>query len=222
MGLFKITCHGVVKGDAYLKASGVGAGRGRPATQGENTFTSFLKIKDLLQIVDLGSLAEVILKQRLGLSISALVKPEAKLTQSSDGVSRMLDLDQPLSFYVSEDSEEVPICLVSATLYLPAEQLARARAVVTARKWEDFKQEAASMAFGKRVSDNNWALLVGHGADTIKKALDSQTPTTSNTIGDIEKFMDTHRSDSFTSLAGLLAFKQMKKAKKNGTPISMP
>ena len=34
--------------------------------------------------------------------------------------------------------------------------------------------------------------------------------------------MDTHRSDSFTSLAGLLAFKQMKKAKKNGTPIPLP
>ena len=31
------------------------------------------------------------------------------------------------------------------------------------------RREAASMAFGKRMSDNNWALLVGHEADTIKK-----------------------------------------------------
>ena len=84
--------------------------------------------------------------------------------------------------------------------------------------------ETSALAFNKKVSNNNWALMVGHGADTIKKALNfEQAPTTNgNVIADVEKFMEKHRSDSFTMLPGILAFKQGQKAKKAGKTVPLP
>ena len=64
---------------------------------------------------------------------------------------------------------------------------------------------------------SKWALLVGHGVSTIKKALDAANPTSNGeTLADLTKFMAKHRIDSYETLPAALAYKKTMKAKKAG------